>query len=153
MKDGSIIYASGLGVNNGQLSIAEISGLSIGISADEIAQFRAGPTSAMDLIGLPWKATPAFLPPAAGEAPPTPPAIPAAAGANVPVAPAGDPSVVCWQGPNQEQIMVVAKGTKVDFPLKGKFTALFLKIAELWALTPPEARVLLGSLPESTIFK
>jgi hypothetical protein len=31
--------------------------------------------------------------------------------------------------------------------------ALFLKIAELWDLTPLEARVLLGSLPESTFYK
>ena len=129
LKDGSIIYASGLGVNNGQLLIAEISGLSIGVSADEIAQFRAGPTCAEDLIGLLWKATPAFLPPATGEAPPTPPAIPAVAATNTPAAPAGDPSVVCWEGPNQEQIMVVAQGTKIDFPLKGKFTALSLQIA------------------------
>jgi hypothetical protein len=37
--------------------------------------------------------------------------------------------------------------------LSGPAFALFLKIAELWALTPPEARVLLGSLPESTFFK
>jgi hypothetical protein len=31
--------------------------------------------------------------------------------------------------------------------------ALFLKIADLWGLTPAEARVLLGSLPESTFYK
>ena len=31
--------------------------------------------------------------------------------------------------------------------------AVFQKIAALWELTPPEARVLLGGLPESTYFK
>jgi uncharacterized protein (DUF2384 family) len=30
---------------------------------------------------------------------------------------------------------------------------VFLKIAALWDLTPPEARILLGGLPESTYFK
>jgi hypothetical protein len=37
--------------------------------------------------------------------------------------------------------------------LSGPAFMLFLKIAELWALTPLEARVLLGSLPESTFYK
>ena len=37
--------------------------------------------------------------------------------------------------------------------LAGPAFALFLKIAELWDLTPLEARVLLGSLPESTFYK
>jgi hypothetical protein len=37
--------------------------------------------------------------------------------------------------------------------LSGPAFALFLKIAELWKLTPAESRVLLGALPESTFFK
>jgi antitoxin Xre/MbcA/ParS-like protein len=37
--------------------------------------------------------------------------------------------------------------------LAGPAFALFLKIAELWKLTPVEARILLGSLPESTFYK
>ena len=37
--------------------------------------------------------------------------------------------------------------------LSGPAFALFLKIADLWGLTPAEARVLLGSLPESTFYK
>jgi len=37
--------------------------------------------------------------------------------------------------------------------LSGPAFAVFLKIAALWELTPPEARVLLGGLPESTYFK
>jgi hypothetical protein len=37
--------------------------------------------------------------------------------------------------------------------LSGPAFALFLKIAELWGLGPPEARVLLGSIPESTFYK
>jgi hypothetical protein len=37
--------------------------------------------------------------------------------------------------------------------LSGPAFALFLKIAELWGLAPAEARVLLGSLPESTFYK
>jgi hypothetical protein len=44
------------------------------------------------------------------------------------------------------------EGAKTD-RLSGPAFALFLKIAELWGLTPPEARVLLGGLPESTFFK
>jgi hypothetical protein len=37
--------------------------------------------------------------------------------------------------------------------LSGPAFILFLKIAALWGLTPPEARVLLGGVPESTYFK
>jgi hypothetical protein len=37
--------------------------------------------------------------------------------------------------------------------LSGPAFTLFLKIAELWGLAPAEARVLLGSLPESTFYK
>jgi uncharacterized protein (DUF2384 family) len=37
--------------------------------------------------------------------------------------------------------------------LSGPAFAVFLKIAALWQLTPPETRVLLGGLPESTYFK
>jgi hypothetical protein len=42
-----------------------------------------------------------------------------------------------------------AKGAR----LSGPALVLFLKIAELWGLGPAEARVLLGSLPESTFYK
>ncbi|HEY5348125.1 MAG TPA: MbcA/ParS/Xre antitoxin family protein [Candidatus Lustribacter sp.] len=37
--------------------------------------------------------------------------------------------------------------------LSGPAFALFLEIARLWQIAPPEARVLLGGLPESTYFK
>jgi hypothetical protein len=37
--------------------------------------------------------------------------------------------------------------------LSGPAFGVFLKIAELWQLSPAEARVLLGRLPESTFFK
>jgi hypothetical protein len=37
--------------------------------------------------------------------------------------------------------------------LSGPAFALFLEIARLWRITVPEARVLLGGLPESTYFK
>jgi uncharacterized protein (DUF2384 family) len=37
--------------------------------------------------------------------------------------------------------------------LSGPAFDVFLKIAALWELTPPEARVLLGGVPESTYFK
>lgn len=37
--------------------------------------------------------------------------------------------------------------------LSGPAFALFLTIADLWALTALEARVLLGALPESTFYK
>jgi hypothetical protein len=37
--------------------------------------------------------------------------------------------------------------------LSGPAFAAFLRIAELWGLSPAESRVLLGSLPESTFYK
>lgn len=37
--------------------------------------------------------------------------------------------------------------------LSGPAFAVFLKIADLWGLTVPESRVLLGGLAESTFFK
>jgi uncharacterized protein (DUF2384 family) len=54
--------------------------------------------------------------------------------------------------------MPIAATARKDDPatserLSGPAFALFLKIAELWALTPLEARVLLGALPESTFYK
>ena len=42
-----------------------------------------------------------------------------------------------------------ARGARLSAPA----FALFLKIAELWGLAPAEARVLLGSIPESTFYK
>jgi hypothetical protein len=44
-----------------------------------------------------------------------------AAGVDLPVTP--------WQGPNHEQILAIAADAPVDFPLRGKFDALAMRIA------------------------
>ena len=113
LRDGSVIFASGLSVNKGQLGIGEVSGITIPVTPDEIAQFRAGPAVAQDLLALPWKAT--ALP--AANAPAT------ATGTDVTA------SVPCWVGNNQEQMLVLPAGTSVDFPLSGTFHSVAVSFA------------------------
>ena len=130
LKDGSILFANGLGMNNGQLSIQEVSGLMIPVTPEEIAQFRAGPARVQTLIDLPWKASSSAL---------------ASAGA---VAPSGgDPSTVCWEGTHGEQILLAAAGTRLEFPLKDKFNALSLQVA-LSPDSPPQAQAALRVLAD-----
>jgi len=153
LKDGSSILATGLTLNIGQLVINEVSGISVPVAPEEIAQVRAGPSRVQALLELPWKATPppaplAAPPPASAPAKVPVPNAPAAPATNSPVAavlppaaPAADPvsPLECWIGPNQEQILVTPTGTTVDFPLTGKFRALTLRIA-LSPDSPPKAQ-------------
>ena len=113
LHDGSDIFATGFSANNGQLGIGEASGVNVTVGSDEIAQFRAGPAVALDLLDLPWKATAL---PAAG-APPT------ATGTDVTA------SVPCWTGNSQEEIMVLPAGTSVDFPLSDKCHTMAVSFA------------------------
>jgi hypothetical protein len=124
LKDGSLIRANDLGMNNGQIVINEVSGIPITVDQEEIAQFRAGPTQAESLIDLPWKATP---PATAPLSVPAPPATNAAPAPNVPAP--ETPTVLCWEGNNQEQILAAPAGTSVDFPLTGKSRELAMRIA------------------------
>jgi hypothetical protein len=122
LTDGSIVNANAVSnFKNGVMTIEEASGVSVPVSLDEVAQFRAGTSQAQSLSELAWKATP---PPAAPAGNATP-ATNAAPVANA----APEPSVECWEGPNQKQVMLVPAGMTVDFPLPGKFRAMCAWIA------------------------
>jgi len=149
LKDGSSVIAGGLSVSNSQLVADDISGVEVTFGPDEVAQFRAGPAHLLSLLDLPWKATPpppapAPVPaatPAAAAPTNAPAAAPAAPGATAPppapaVNPAPLPPAECWVGNNQEQILVAASGTVIDFPLTVKSRAVALRIA-LSPDTPP----------------
>jgi len=152
LKDGSIIRAKGISVNNGQFSIEEISGISVMVAPDEITQFRAGPSRVQTLLDLAWKATPS-LPPSA------PPAVHPAAVTSTNAAPVANPAppanpapdqsppAQCWTGNNQEQIMVASAGTTVDIPLTGKFRALAMHVA-LSPDSPPNSQATLRILAD-----
>lgn len=132
LTDGSIIRANGITMDSGQLIIAEVSGLNIPVSPDEIAQFRAGPAHVQNLLDLPWK-TPASVSAAKADpiaaATPKPGATNAAPLVVVPASTGEIPPVENWEGNQQEQMLVVASRTPVDFPLSGKFEALAMRIA------------------------
>ena len=156
LTDGSCLRASGFSVNNSQLVVDEISGVTVEVAPEEIAQVRAGSALVQSLLELPWKATPPpapVAPPAPNPAPATnaPPAVNPSPPA--PVAPAANPApeppppAVCWTGPNQEQIMMAPAGTTVDFPLPGRFRALALRIA-LSPDTPPGAQATIRILAD-----
>jgi len=113
LKDGSIIRASSISGNNGEVVIEEVSGLSVSVAQDEIAQFRAGPAQVQSLIDLPWTSTPPPSAPAAPVAPATnnapaapvasvtnaaPPANPAPAAPVAGSVPDEASSVECWEG-------------------------------------------------------
>jgi hypothetical protein len=152
LTDGSIIRAASLGVSNGQLVISEVSGGSVTVDPNEIAQFRAGPARVQNLLEVPWKASPS---PSANPAPavnaasntPAGTATNAAPIAAVPAASSENPSVECWEGNDQEQMMAAMPGTRVEFPLAGKFRALAMKIA-LSPDSPPNARATVGILAD-----
>ena len=149
LRDGSIVRATSLGVNNGQLVIGDVAGVAISVDAGEIAQVRAGSSRVQSLLDLPWTATPLPVPAPAPNVAPAVTAPPgttnAAAGNAAPPAPAANAapaqaaSAQCWEGPDQEQVMVVPVETVVDFPLTGKFRALALRIA-LSSDSPPNAQ-------------
>jgi len=163
LKDGSIVYANSLNFNKGDIAITEVSGVTVTVSPEEIAQFRAGSSQVQTLAELNWKATP---PPAAPAAAPAPtaasatnaaPAITVAPVTNVipaanggPVAnPDSDqpPLVQTWEGPNQEQIMETPTGTILEFPLNGKFHAIGVWIA-LSPDSPPNSNITIRVLAD-----
>ena len=109
LKDGSVIRADGFSVNDGQLSIEDVSGVSVIATPDEIVQFRAGSAHVQTMLDLPWT-----LPATAAAAKTTPDQ---------------PPPVQCWATDNQQQVMMTDPGTQVDFPLTGKFRSMALSIA------------------------
>jgi hypothetical protein len=145
LTDGSTIRAKNLSVTDGRMEIQEISGLSINVAVSEVAQVRAGLLRVQPLIALPWKVRDAAAtPPAKPEVAATPsPVAPLATDADAAAAAKADalkadaanfaittkPGVVTWAGPNQEEIMVVPAGTTLDFPMKGKFRSLSMRVA------------------------
>jgi hypothetical protein len=112
LHDGSSIHASSLGMNNGLVAIAEVSGITFNVAPEEIAQFRAGSSRTQNLFETAWKPTPAQAAPEAKTN---------AAADNA-------SAVQCWTGDDQEQIMAVPAGTRIDFPLAEKFRAVALRI-------------------------
>ena len=133
LKDGSIVNATDLNINKGEVVIQEVSGVSVSVSPDEIAQFRAGSSQVQSLAELNWKATP-------------PPAAPVTNAAPVAQAvPDQLPPVQCWEGQNQEQILEAPVGTALEFPLTSKFRALAMRIA-LSPDSPPNSQVTLRVL-------
>lgn len=149
LKDGSLVRASGMSVNNAQIVINEVSGINVTAGLDEIAQFRAGPAQVQTLLDLPWKATPppANTPPAANPTPAANPAVPANPAPAANPIPDGTAPPQCWEGNNQEQIMMASAGTVVDFPLTGRFRALALRFA-LSPDAPPNAQASLSILAD-----
>ncbi len=134
LTDGSMIRASGVtAVDQGKIAITEVSGITITVASEEVAQLRAGTSRVETLLSLPWKSTapkPANSPSGATNA--TPNGNPApVANATPPTSPASGetPSLPCWTGRNQEQIVAVPIGTTIEFPLKGKVRAVGARIA------------------------
>jgi hypothetical protein len=119
LKDGSSILASSVALNNGQISVAEVSGITFNVAPEEIAQFRAGPSRVQSLLGLAWKVTPA------------PSTIVAQ----------------CWMGNNQEQVMVLPVKTTVNFPLAGRFRAMALRVG-LSPDSPPDSQATIHVLAD-----
>lgn len=138
LKDGSSIRASGISADaDGKLVINDVSGMAVPVDAGEIAQIRAGASRVQTLMDLPWKAAPATVVAMVPEekavpvssSPPTTNTVTAvAAPASAPAPPFSEPTVRCWEGVDQEQIMAVDSGTQVNFPLTGKFRAIALKV-------------------------
>jgi hypothetical protein len=114
LKDGSVIRATGVQTQDKEIDIQEISGVTVTVAPEEIAEFRAGPAQAQSLLEFPWSATPlsgaAGVPPGAGAAP-------------------SSPSVECWQGNNAEEILAVPAGIAASFPLTGRFSGMSVRIA------------------------
>ena len=108
LLDGSILRAKSISVDDGQLTIEDLSGITLSVAPEDIAQVRAGSSRVQPLIDLPWKAT---------AAPP----------ANAAAAP--DSLVQNWTGNNQEHILAVPAQTSLEFPLVGRFSAVALRVA------------------------
>jgi hypothetical protein len=139
LRDGSIVYADSIGVSNDSLLLQDASGVAIEVSRDEIAQFRAGPAIAQSLAELDWKAvapgSPNAPPPALTNAPPA-----GDGAALAPAAPEASPTVRCWKGPDEEELIEAPAGTTLNFPIGEKITALSSRIV-LSPTSPPNAQV------------
>jgi hypothetical protein len=124
LRDGSIIRATAVQLTDKEVVIQEVSGITVNADLAEIAQFRAGSARAQSLLEFPSKVTPLNPPTTASTTPPPPGAVP-----EVPGAP-------CWAGNNEEEVLATSAGTKVEFPLTGKFSGLAMRVA-LDSNSPP----------------
>jgi hypothetical protein len=152
LKDGSDIRAKSLSLNNEQFSIEEVSGINVIVGADEIAQFRAGTSRVQSLLDSAWKvaSSPSPSAPPVGNSPSAPDnkTLPAeSAPPATPPAADPSPSVECWSGNDQEQMMVDPAGTAVDFPLTGKVRALAMRVA-LSPDSPPDSQATIRILAD-----
>jgi hypothetical protein len=121
LRDGSILNATAVTGDAGGVIITDVSGLSIQVGPDEIAQFRAGTAAVQNLAQLDWKATGAKGAPA--------------------------PQVDSWLGKDQQQILEAGTDTAIDFPLPGRFRAFGVQIA-LASDSPPNATVTIHILTD-----
>jgi hypothetical protein len=120
LRDGSLLNATAISGGNNSVMITDVSGVTIPVGSDDIAQIRAGNATVQDLAQLDWKATaPA---PANGAAPANP----------------APPLVGSWMGPDQQQVLSAGMGTAIEFPLPGKFRAFGVQ-AVISSDSPPNA--------------
>jgi hypothetical protein len=126
LRDGSDIRAKGVTETNGQIQIDEISGVSIAVAPEEIAQFSAGESRVQSVLDLAWK-------------------VPTEETAGTTQSQTF--AVQCWTGNEQQQIMVVPSGMPVDFPLTQKFKALATRIA-LSPGSPPNSQAIIRVLAD-----
>jgi hypothetical protein len=135
LRDGSSIYATDVAGGKDGVAFTDLCGVKITANIDEIAQFRAGPALVQSLAETDFKATAAPAPDAKASAPAANvPAAGAAANAAPAIAPgaapadAAPPLVGSWEGPDEEQVLEADAGTKMTFPLSGKFRAIAMRV-------------------------
>jgi hypothetical protein len=133
LTDGSVVYASGIGVDKGTVVINEVSGVKVSAAPEEIAQFRAGPDRSVSLLDQPSKITPSKVAAASAVAKSAPATNAAPSEDSPPVIVAMDQTgdVRFWSGPNREEIMAMPVGKTVDFPLQGKFSSVAMNVVML----------------------
>ena len=143
LRDGSVIHASEVKVAGSAVTITDLSGVKIVAQMAEISQLRAGSAQVQSLAELNWKVT---APPATKPAPAPQPAAnaPAAGVAPPPANAAADqgPIVGSWAGPDQQQVLQVGIGTKIDFPLTTNFRGMSMRVA-LASDSPPNAQAVI----------
>ena len=110
LRDGSILQAKSISLDNGQFTIEESSGIRVNAAPEDIAQFRAGSSRVQSLIDLPWKVT-------SSEA------------AKAPAPPDAASLIQSWMGNNREEILAVPTKTPIEFPLTGPFRTISLRVA------------------------
>jgi hypothetical protein len=114
LTDGSILNVSGFDKDNHGITVHTVAGVDVPVTADEIAEIRAGTSRAQPLIRLPWTASLAPSPALTAQAKP---------------ATEDETSVTTWAGNNQEQMLAAPVGTMVSFPIQGKFGTATLRVA------------------------